>query len=70
MTNIYKNIEISQARALIKEYGNKAIEVAKRRIQLLEKGQYSREIDFNYRVLNQVEKMLPRTQLASNQAAS
>ena len=46
-----------EAKKLVEEHGNKAIEIVNRKIEGL-KNQYSRESDFAFLLLTEVEKLL------------
>jgi hypothetical protein len=48
---------IIRAKELIEEHGKKAVNTAKRRVESLS-GQHSRESDFAFMVLNEVEKLV------------
>jgi len=50
------NSAIIRAKELIKEHGKKAVDAAKRRVDSLN-GSHSRESDFAFMVLNEVEKL-------------
>ena len=51
------NSAIIRAKELIEEHGRKAVDVAKRRVDSLN-GSHSRESDFAFMVLNEVEKLV------------
>ena len=51
------NSAIIRAKELIEEHGKKAVDVAKRRVDSLN-GSHSRESDFAFMVLNEVEKLV------------
>jgi hypothetical protein len=52
----HNNLIINQAKKLVEEHGNKAIDIVKRKIDNLN-NQYSRESDFAFLLLNEVEKL-------------
>jgi len=47
----------SQAKELVEKHGKKAVEVANRKVENLN-NQHSRESDFNFQVLSEVEKLV------------
>lgn len=51
------NSVINRAKELVKEHGKKAVDVAKRRVDGLN-GSHSRESDFAFMILNEVEKLV------------
>ena len=48
-----------EAKKLVEEHGNKAIEIVNRKIEGL-KNQYSRESDFAFLLLTEVEKLIDK----------
>ena len=48
-----------EAKKLVEEHGNKAIEIVNRKIEGL-KNQYSRESDFAFLLLTEVEKLIEK----------
>lgn len=48
---------INRAKELVEKHGKKAVDVAKRRVDSLS-GSHSRESDFAFMVLNEVEKLV------------
>ena len=55
--NDIKESIILEAKKLVEENGNKAVEIVNRKIEGL-KNQYSRESDFAFLLLTEVEKLL------------